>query len=108
MALGGIAQLLGPTGGYLLAYPAVAFLAGFLSRKLNGRAGAFRAALLACTVATVFLFLTGASWLAHIAHLSAAAVWTAAVAPFLPGEAVKILVAAGVYRAVQPKISRQQ
>src|SRR5579884_1150227 len=28
---GGIAQLLGPTGGYLIAYPFVAFLAGWIA-----------------------------------------------------------------------------
>src|SRR5580704_1834935 len=31
--LGGIAQLFGPTGGYLMAYPAVAFVAGWLSER---------------------------------------------------------------------------
>src|SRR6266403_3694392 len=38
---GGIAQLMGPTGGYLLAYPLVAGLAGFLierGRKTFARA----------------------------------------------------------------------
>src|ERR1035438_4230069 len=30
---GGIAQLLGPTGGYLLAYPIVAFVAGWISER---------------------------------------------------------------------------
>ena len=31
--LGGIAQLFGPTGGYLMAYPLVASLAGFLFER---------------------------------------------------------------------------
>lgn len=106
MALGGVAQLIGPTGGYLMAYPVVALFTGLLSPKLTRVTGAFTAAVLGCTVATAILFLCGASWLAHVAHLSSAAVWGAAVAPFLPGEAVKILVAAGVYRAVQPYLSR--
>src|SRR5579864_5129971 len=33
--LGGIAHLLGPTGGYLLAYPVVAGLAGFIAERGN-------------------------------------------------------------------------
>src|ERR1700682_5060946 len=40
--LGGVAQLLGPTGGYLLAYPFVAALAGWImerGRKRFGGAG---------------------------------------------------------------------
>ena len=39
--LGGIAQILGPTGGYLLIYPFMAFLAGWVfehGRKTMGRA----------------------------------------------------------------------
>src|SRR5277367_652796 len=40
---GGIAQLLGPTGGFLLAYPLVAWLAGFVMER--GRKSFARAAL---------------------------------------------------------------
>ena len=35
--VGGIAQLFGPTGGYLLAYPLVAFLAGWISERGRDR-----------------------------------------------------------------------
>src|SRR5215471_21153645 len=31
--IGGVAQLLGPTGGYLWSYPIVAFLAGWLAER---------------------------------------------------------------------------
>lgn len=99
--LGGIAQLLGPTGGYLLAYPLVAAIAGGLSRKLATRLSLFIAAALACTVATTFLFLAGAGWLMALTHLSVRAAWIAAVAPFLPGEAIKILAAAGIYSTLR-------
>src|SRR5580693_6400053 len=40
---GGIAQLLGPTGGFLLAYPLVAWLAGFIMER--GRKSFARAAV---------------------------------------------------------------
>src|SRR5579875_3097924 len=97
--LGGLAQLIGPTGGFLLAYPFVAFVCGWGSRLLKAHTGPFLAAAIACTLATVLLFLSGAGWLAHLGHLTPAAVWTAAIAPFLPGEAIKILAAAGTFRA---------
>ena len=45
MGAPGIARFFGPTGGYLLAYPAAAFVAGALSRRapsLDGRAGSPR------------------------------------------------------------------
>src|SRR5579875_1005379 len=100
--LGGLAQLFGPTGGFLLAYPAVAFVAGGLRRHVQGHLGSFSAALVGCSTATLLLFMAGACWLAHFAHFSAHAVWIAAVAPFLPGEAIKVVAASGVYRALGP------
>jgi biotin transport system substrate-specific component len=97
LGAGGTAQLFGPTGGFLLAYPLVAAIAGGLSRALQGRVPRFAGAMVACFAATVVLFVSGAGWLMSVAHLSGAQAWTAAVLPFLPGEAVKIVVASGVY-----------
>jgi biotin transport system substrate-specific component len=94
---GGLAQMLGPTGGFLMAYPLVAAIASGLSQWLSGRVARFLAAFVAGSVAMAVLFVLGASWLMHFGHLSLHATWIAAVAPFLPGELVKIVVAAGVY-----------
>lgn len=97
---GGLAQILGPTGGFLMAYPLVALVCGYF-RRFSAQIGPFAAALTGCLLATALLFLSGAAWLAHVAHLSTHAVWIAAVAPFLPGEAVKAVAAAGTFRAVR-------
>src|SRR5215469_15780340 len=59
--LGGTAQLFGPTGGYLMAYPFVAGLAGFLFDR--GRK-TFARAVGAGIAAEVALFAIGLSWLA--------------------------------------------
>jgi biotin transport system substrate-specific component len=94
---GGLAQLLGPTGGFLLAYPLVAAMAGGLTRLLARVTPRFLASAIGCSVAVALLFVSGSAWLMQIAHLSVHATWIAAVAPFLPGEAIKIVVAAGTY-----------
>ncbi len=94
---GGLLQLLGPTGGFLMAYPLVAAIVGGLTRKLTGRTARFLAAFLAGTVAMAVLFLSGAGWFVHYTHHTLYAAWVGAVAPFLPGEFIKVLVAAGVY-----------
>src|SRR5437762_4917005 len=57
--LGGLAQLLGPTGGYLLAYPFVAALAGWIMER--GRKTFARAAI-AGLLAEVVLFTSGIAW----------------------------------------------
>ncbi|HEU4635332.1 MAG TPA: biotin transporter BioY [Edaphobacter sp.] len=96
---GGVLQLLGPTGGYLLAYPLVALIAGWAFRSLPLKSLYGRAAV-AGVLATTVLFAAGSFWMAHLLHLGAVAVWTMAIAPFLPGEIVKIASAAGIAASI--------
>jgi biotin transport system substrate-specific component len=83
-----------------MAYPFVAAIAGGLTRLLAARTPRFLAATIGCTAAVALLFASGAGWLMHVAHLSSHAVWVAAIVPFLPGEAIKICIAAGTFRAL--------
>ena len=94
---GGPMQLFGATGGYLLAYPFVAAIAGGVARNLSNRIARFTAAFIGCTLAIALLFVCGAGWLMTVNHLSLHQTWIVAVAPFLPGEVVKVIVAAGIY-----------
>ena len=98
---GGIAQLLGPTAGYLFAYPLAAAVAGWLVRALEGSVSRFTRAIVAGVAAISVLLALGAFWLAHLLHLGSAAVWTLAIVPFLLGEAVKITAAAGIFSSLQ-------
>jgi biotin transport system substrate-specific component len=70
---------------------------GRAARKLTGRTARFLAAFVAGNLAMAVLFLSGAGWFMHYTHHTLYAVWAGAVAPFLPGEFIKVLVAAGVY-----------
>ncbi len=98
---GGIAQLLGPTAGFLFSYPLTAAAAGSIVRAVHFGRSQFASALLAGTAATVIVFVMGAGWLAHLLHLSPGAAWHLAVAPFLPGEFLKISAAAGTYTTLR-------
>jgi biotin transport system substrate-specific component len=99
---GGLAQLFfGPTSGYLLSYPLVAAVAAGLTRALERRIALFASALIGCAAATVLLFTAGASWFLVLAHLPFRAVWLDTVAPFLPGETIKVLAAAGIYSTLR-------
>ena len=88
---GGIAQLLGPTGGYLLSYPFAAALASLLYRR--GRRS-FLAAVVSTGLASLVILAAGATWLGLLTHLKFSVVFTQSVAPFLAGDAVKVLAAA--------------
>jgi biotin transport system substrate-specific component len=97
---GGIAQLLGPTGGFLMAYPAVAFIVGYISRCFERR---FLPTLIGATLGEVVLFAGGISWLMITVHASAAQAAQMAAVPFIFAEVIKILGAA----AIAPRLPKR-
>lgn len=100
--LGGIAQILGPTGGYLIAYPFVAALTGYIFER--GRP-AFTRAAVACVAGEVLLFTFGISWLYVYTHSLAKAL-SFGLYWFIFAEILKILFAAGAVRGWQALTSR--
>jgi biotin transport system substrate-specific component len=100
-AAGGVAHLLGPNGGFLFSYPLAAATAGWVVRAMLRVTTRFRSALIASIAATLPIFFLGAGWLAHFLHLGTSATWSLAVAPFIPGEIVKITAAAGIFNTLQ-------
>ena len=89
----GVAHLLGPTGGYLMAYPAAAFLVSFVWRR-TGRG--FTAATLGAAAGNLVILASGALWLGVLTHATARTVVALAVVPFLPGDALKVVAAAAL------------
>jgi biotin transport system substrate-specific component len=87
----GLARLLGPTGGYLLAYPVAAAVAGWLGA---GRER-FGARLVAAMAGILVLYAAGLSQLSIITgNVSTAVVW--GVLPFVAADLLKAIVAAAV------------
>jgi biotin transport system substrate-specific component len=89
---GGIAQLFGPTGGFLMAYPFVAFAAGYIFRR---GAKTFVHAALAGLVGEILLFAGGLSWLYVFTHSLARAAYLG-LYWFLAAEVIKVMLAAGI------------
>jgi biotin transport system substrate-specific component len=87
----GVARLLGPTGGYLLAYPIAAAVAG----KLGAGKSSYATRALAAMAGILMLYLGGLAQLAVLSgSLARAAVL--GVIPFVAADAVKALVAAAL------------
>ncbi len=82
----GLARLMGPTGGFLIAYPFAAFLTGVLARS---RVRAFGAAL----AGMVVIFAGG---IAQLALLGASV--TPIITPFLAADLLKVALAGLVIR----------
>jgi biotin transport system substrate-specific component len=100
--LGGIAQILGPTGGYLIAYPFVAALTGYIFER--GKPTFARAAL-ASLAGEVLLFTFGISWLYVLTHSLARAL-SFGLYWFIFAEVIKIMLAAGAVRSWQALFAR--
>jgi biotin transport system substrate-specific component len=98
----GVSHLFGVTGGFLLAYPLVAFVAGWIYEHTSRR---FGRAVLAATAAEVVLFAGGLSWLAVLTHSIGLAIryglyW------FIFAEIIKIFMAAGIAAGWSKQTSR--
>jgi len=99
----GFVHLIGPTGGYLLAFPVAAAvtgaLAGSASRSVLG-------VLLACALGMVVIHVGGVAQLALLGGDPAAA-FRMGFVPFLTGDLLKIGLAAAIILAVGPRLRPQ-
>lgn len=89
----GLARLIGPTGGYLIAYPAAAFVAGSLATRLPSLAGRWVAA----TAGVAVLFVGGIAQLTVLTGSVERAVLLG-LTPFAALDVVKAFIAALVSR----------
>ncbi|MCZ6834847.1 MAG: biotin transporter BioY, partial [Planctomycetota bacterium] len=99
----GLPWLLGPTGGYLLGFIAAAYITGWFAQRGWDRKPHLTA--FAMTIATAVLFIPGLLWLAFSASIISsmglqgirvvepASVLAAGLWPYLPGAAIKIILA---------------
>ena len=87
----GFARLLGPSGGYLMAYPIAAFVTGLLAERGFDRR--YLTSILAMFVGLSVVFIGGVSWIARLAGLDVAL--ATGLYPFVIVDVIKI-VAAGL------------
>src|SRR5512138_1109362 len=87
----GVARFLGPTGGYLIAYPAAAYVAGMLTRRVTGIGGRWLAAAAGIAV----IFLGGIAQLSILSSSIGRALQLG-VTPFAALDLVKAFIAAAI------------
>lgn len=88
----GLLRLVGPTGGYLMAYPLAAFVTGWLSER--GWDRRYGTSLLAMLAGLGIIYAGGVSWLAaaHLGSLRGAI--TLGLVPFVVLDVLKLVAAA--------------
>ena len=95
----GIGWLLGPTGGYLISYPAAAYVSGLLAGKASASALRLFGAL---SAGMLIMYVGGTAQLAFLTQLDLQTVMTLSVLPFLGGDLTKVLIGVFVAKKVRP------
>ncbi len=90
----GIVRFFGPTGGYLVAFPAAAFVTGAFAE--HGWDKNYPQAVVAMAIGSVIVFLGGWAWYSVLTSTPPLAAFQIAVLPYLVGDVIKIALAAAV------------
>ncbi|MBI2188237.1 MAG: biotin transporter BioY [Acidobacteria bacterium] len=85
-------RLLGPTGGYLMAYPIAALLVGYLAQRGFDRR--YPTSIAAMLAGLLVVYACGTIWLST--SLGLAGALAAGVYPFIAADVLKLVAAAGV------------
>jgi len=93
-------RLLGPTGGYLMAYPLAAFLTGYLAERGFDRR--YLTSVVAMLAGLLVIYTAGGTWLGLFATASdgttpgVSAAFLVGVYPFIGPDLIKLAIAAGL------------
>ena len=88
---GGLGKLAGPTGGYLIGFLFLALIQGLLMKVFPGKN---TAAVVGMILGMAVCYFFGTAWLAIQMELTFPAALSIGVLPYLPGDGVKIIIAA--------------
>jgi biotin transport system substrate-specific component len=88
---GGPAKLIGPTGGYLIGFVFMAMIAGIFIDKFKGK---MVPSMVGMILGTLVCYGFGTAWLAYQGQMNFKAALLAGVIPFIPGDLIKMVLAA--------------
>ena len=87
---GGLGKFVGPTGGFLISFPLMAFLIGLGVDHRKAFKGAFVLSLIA---GTLINYVVGVAMYCLLTHNTVATGFTACVLPFIPTASIKAVLA---------------
>ena len=106
---GGIGITLGITGGYIIGYIPMAFVAGLLYYRFGRNSSGVRKYItmfVSMFLATAVLYLIGTAWFIAQTKMTLAASMAACVIPFLPGDLIKIVAVMLVAPPIEAALKR--
>lgn len=90
----GLPHLLGPTGGYLISFPAAAFITGAFAEQ--GWDRKYLTAAAAMFVGSLVIMACGWLWFSYLTRTNPLLAFQLTVLKFIPGDIIKIALAAAV------------
>ena len=106
MFRGGLSVLARPTGGYILGYIPAAFITGLLIEKINKTNKIFLHGV-AMLAGMFTYFALGTLWFVLSTNTGFAEAMTICVIPFLPGDFIKLAVAATLAHRLRPVLFKK-
>jgi biotin transport system substrate-specific component len=101
LAGSGLLYLAGPTAGYLFGFLIAGILTGSFAHRLKSRLSL----VFLFGLAGMVILLCGTYWLKVFLRLNTASAFLIGFLPFLPGDAIKALAAAGIYSKFKTRVS---
>ena len=98
---GGIGRFVGPTGGYLVGFLPAVFIIGLIAERFTPRVVID---IVAMVVGSLMIYACGIFWLKSVTGMSWIKALSVGMLPFLIGDALKILAAAAIAKALRPII----
>ncbi|MGW8115688.1 biotin transporter BioY [Caproicibacterium sp. NSD3] len=105
----GVGAIVGPTGGYLIGYLALAALSGVLYEHFGKNAQGRKKVIgmvLSMILGTIVLYAFGTAWFVVVTHTTPLSALMLCAVPFLPGDAVKIAAVAVLVPQLEKALKR--
>ncbi len=104
---GGIAHLLGPTGGFLAGYFISVLVTGFFLGKPSSQQKTPLLKIIAgCALGYLVMYIPGVLRLKQVTDISFTAALSAGMLPFLPGDLIKLAVTVPLAAKLRPVVAR--
>lgn len=100
---GGPGKLVGPTGGYLIGFIFMAIIAGWFIEKFEGNMVMYFVGMI---IGTAVTYAFGTLWLAYVAGMSFKAALVAGVLLYIPGDVVKMIIAAVAGGVIRKRLKK--
>lgn len=97
----GIGHLLGPSGGFIISYPVICIVSGFILKKINV---SFYKIIIALLIGLILCYLIGTVWFSYITKTQLKNSIIMCVVPFIALDVLKIVLSSYVYIKIKDKV----